>query len=293
MNTVFEALIYNREMDKNETANIYSYLQSKYGFQLQTYTTPESIAGLTFWYDPNDLSPESLNLFAGHGGTGPTLSNRLTEPNLLTYRGNQYIEIKNDDEPYLSDFTIDLSGHNEFTLFTISYDMAAVISSLFSLYSEGGGPDSDLMPNLIYDGDNLIQICNSRSLNINVLSSSSSDISNGSIDFTRNILVTCTTYNYTSGITTVQTKGTFGELIDTTIRDVTFAPDSYRLILGAGDFDASGNIFIDRIEGYLGETLFYTRALNDIEKLNMFNYLETKWVNGNGPFSTNPPPPIS
>jgi hypothetical protein len=61
---------------------------------------------------------------------------------------------------------------------------------------------------------------------------------------------------------------------------------SNNLVLGAASIDSNRNT-TNRITGNIGEILFYTRDLNDNEKLNIFNYLERKWINGNGPFSSN------
>jgi hypothetical protein len=286
-NTIFETLIYNRLMTNNETATIYSYLQSKYSFPMPYYAAPDSISDLFLWYDTNDLYRTTGSLFPSKnsGSYGPTLSNTSASPSLQLINGNRYANIANDSNVYRIIKGLDcevIPDSYEYTLFMITQGISE--GSLFSLYS-GMDPITTraTQPN-IYIRTDKIEI--GAGSNRTIQQDSYSLIMSNATDYSTTVLLTCVTHSSNTGLTTVQTKGTFSEYKSTTDTIMFFQAPNNTVVLGASYIDDTGTP-IERLTGNIGEVILYNRGLNDIEKLNVFNYLENKWINGNGPFSSN------
>ena len=312
-NSIAEIILYNRPLSNGEYTNIYGYLQSKYGFQMRYYPTPETVNDLAYWYDPNDIPIDATswsNHAAYYPGSytntyGPDLSNNLSViTNLTIVNCNQFVTIGLPEDVFTGN-PLELGDiSNSFTFFVVTNNVSS--GNIFSIipfnpdpsvYYRDCQPGGHLYPGYTYlNGINTFNVAN---YTYNILNNSSlliGDISASTInqptyhvDLTSNTNITCVSYNNSTSNFNIRTKGSLGETNDNTQYPYTASNAPHLITLGALYVDLYGTVS-NQMTGNIGEVMFYNRCLDDIEKLCMFNYLEQKWINGMGPLPPPPPP---
>jgi len=313
-NSIAEIIMYNRPLYPGEYTNIYGYLQSKYGFQMRYYSTPDTVNDLAYWYDPNDLNVVPQSSWSNHAAYypgsytntyGPDLSNNTIQiTNLSNINSNYFVTIGRPENVFTGNPSELGNISNSFTFFVVTNNVSAPgnIFSMIPFNSDSNVYDSDcqpgghLYPGYAYftnlSGSNTFnitnytyKISNSSFLIGDITESTISPTVNPPIyhvDLTSNTNVTCVSYNNSTSNFNIRTKGSLGET-NTNVQYAYTASNAPHLItLGALYVDSLGNVY-NQMSGNIGEVMFYNRCLDDIEKLCMFNYLEQKWINGMGP----------
>jgi len=270
-NSIGEILIYNRPLSNNEYTNILAYLQSKWTVPLFSRQDPVTIPDLLLWYDTNTLSDTDTAWSSMYGGLfGSNLIG--IGANISNITGNKYLSVNDTTMSgfFSSDF---LNISNSYTMFQVVRTVGT--SGLLMCFSNSLENANILSPGIEL-GDGVFRIINLDSTNI-VNVGDYSLRNNAIYDLTNSTCIICSSYNGTKYNTRV--KGTLQEYTGTTFTyEDRIGALIYKLNIGAQDVENN----INPASANIGEFMFYNRALNDIEKLSVFSYLEQKWINGVG-----------
>jgi hypothetical protein len=270
-NSIGEILIYNRPLSNNEYTNILAYLQSKWTVPLFSRQDPVTIPDLLLWYDTNTLSNTATTWSSMYGGLfGSNLIG--SGANISNITGNKYLSVNDTMSGFFSSDFFNIS--NSYTMFQVGKTVGT--SGLLMCFSNSLGTANILSPGIELE-DGVFRIINLDSTNIVRVGDYSvqKDISNS--DLSNSTFIICSSYD--GNMYNTRVKGTLQEFTGTpvTYEDRTGAL-IYKLNIGAQDVNNN----INPASANIGEFMFYNRALNDIEKLSVFSYLEQKWINGVG-----------
>ena len=282
-NSIGDILIYNRELQPNEEVNILSYLQSKWAMPT-TLQFPDNYA---FWFVPDNINinepyweDETQSFILSYSSGSPIPI--ATINNITYYNANGtdtfynitpilYSDLyENGGESYtyfiVNGPNINL-GKSQVDIFGISSSYNNVYGGCTSLRYNINGPE--LYPTSFYYE------------NLGSQDPTAEDTltyNGGAIqDTDPNIIyiscVTCSNGNYT-----INTKGSIYEGRGDYSASTQFS-SNILITIGGFKYQSSSDIFdnIQPFTGLIGDIIFYTRVLNDIEKLSVFQYLEGKY----------------
>jgi len=280
-NSIGDVLIYNRQLVQNEEVNILSYLQNKWAMP----TTLQFPNDYSIWFDPEDIDASNwqdktnkiILKYSGSDSPSKEVINNVTY-----YRANGTDTFYNESPLLYS--TLYINGGGSYTYFVVNgsninsdqnvVDIFGISSSFGRIYGgctslRNNTQTSELYPTSFYYSD----LGSQNPSADETLYYNQGIIQNTPSDIIYISCVTCSDGNYT-----INTKGSInegkGDFSDGTI----FNSD---ILITIGGFKyKSGTDILDNIspfEGLIGDVIFYTRVLNDIEKLSVFQYLEGKY----------------
>lgn len=271
-NSIGEILIYNRPLSNNEYTNILAYLQSKWTAPLFSRQDPVTIPDLALWYDPNTIGNGSTTWVSQYNGSfGPELAAGFSA-NIDINTSNKYLIVDGSTKQgFYSSTSVNIS--NSYTMFQVvrNFGISGVLTCFNNTVTNNILSPGILLSNGAF---NIINVSNNTPYNVgdySLWTDSTYNLSNA-------ISIICSSYS--NGKYNTRVKGTIQET--TGIETRTYDANNgvpYILNIGALNVNPPNN----RSTANIGEFIFYNRALNDLEKLSVFSYLESKWINGVGP----------
>ena len=260
-----EIMMYNRQLNLNEEVNILSYLQSKWKIPIIINFPNDYI----FWFDPDDIDNITWTSKDAKYKLTYSDTNVFSEPtqiidNVKFYNANSFHNFINTDVINCSGI---INPNSSYTYFIV--------------HNNGGG--------LFEDAKNIFSIvCGSNKLQLELRTTSAKTYpvmyrNNEEITIeaynnlisNNTIYITCVSYD-TQYTVVINTKGSSSEInnvFNAGQFQFTYNDDD-NLLLSIG-----GKAFYDNFNynGLIGDFIFYSRTLNDIEKLRVIQYLEAKY----------------
>lgn len=273
-----EIMLYNRPLEQNEEVNILSYLQSRWKIPI-IVDFPNDYK---FWFDPEDISitdntwiskNELYTLIHSSGGPAPT--NTLKESKF--YQSTIEHRFYNVELIKCNEILTETSSYTYFIVHDGIVDLGIIFGIACGLESK----NNELSIILVNDSTNIFPIM---ARNKVVIEGLNQNCYNTKLT-TPNLYITCVSYDGIGDAQTTQynlninTKGSSSEeynKYNVGFLGINYGDEDNMLInIGGYGYDIINSE--GSYNGLIGDIIFYSRVLNDIEKLKVVQYLEAKY----------------
>jgi len=277
-----EIMLYNRSLEQNEEVNILSYLQSRWKIPI-IVDLPDDYK---FWFDPEDITDNTwisknklYTLIHSSGGPAPT--NILKESKF--YQSTVNHRFYNIEPIKCNEILTETSSYTYFVVHDGIVDIGLIFGIACGLESN----QNELFIILENDSINIFPIMAKNRVAADGLTDNCYNTKLRS----PNLYISCVSYDGVGipGTTqynlNINTKGSSSEENNTFnigSLGINYGDEDNMLINigGHGYYDNTYNEIIDSGDNYIGligDIIFYSRVLNDIEKLRVVQYLEAKY----------------
>jgi len=280
-----EIMLYDRNLNQNEEVNILSYLQSRWKIPI-IVDFPNDYK---FWFDPKDISIENdtwtsknglftLNYDSGVGVGGPPAPTQIINE-IIFYESTIQTRFYNASTIKCNEILSESSSYTYFIVHDGSINDGIIFgiacgTNPYKLRTQLVNNSTKIYP-IMYRVDGTIADSETSCYNTKLQN--------------HPLYITCVSYdgigdsnNYRNII--INTKGSFDEttnIYSIDLRGFTYTDEDIMLItIGGYSYYSPGlGILSDgnNYTGLIGDVIFYSRTLNDIEKLKVIQYLEAKY----------------